>query len=262
MLDSDTSARQAAYWIQRHKHGPTAKLAAALGAALAAAAALPDGAAHVAGAFCWCRRRQARQRSTANAWRSIKSFSSSTRQARRAVSGRGAARGSLALRCSAVVGYRCGRATPARLPVCPLQGQAEHYLEKLHHKVEKDLSRFLKAKPQPGGEGDGMGSGDGARGGADEPASGGGGEAGPSAGGDQQAVWNTFRWVQGLAGSSVVSSLSQPKRVCMQLHPPPCVSRCPAAAMHDRPPAPHTRPNPHPLPALPGSCRDGPARCA
>lgn len=31
-----------------------------------------------------------------------------------------------------------------------VQGQAEHYLEKLHHKVEKDLSKFLKGKPAPG----------------------------------------------------------------------------------------------------------------
>lgn len=65
------------------------------------------------------------------------------------------------------------------------QGQAEHYLEKLHHKVEKDLSKFLKprqvAEGAEGGEAGASGSG------------GGGDEAGGSGSGEQQATWNMFR---------------------------------------------------------------------
>ncbi|PSC75961.1 putative E3 ubiquitin-ligase ARI8 [Micractinium conductrix] len=70
------------------------------------------------------------------------------------------------------------------------QGQAEHYLEKLHHKVEKDLSKFLKGKPAPDADGEPSGSGEG--GAAEEASSSGAGGSGAGGSGDQ-AAWNTFR---------------------------------------------------------------------
>ncbi|EFN58957.1 hypothetical protein CHLNCDRAFT_137543 [Chlorella variabilis] len=65
------------------------------------------------------------------------------------------------------------------------QGQAEHYLEKLHHKVEKDLAKFLRhsktaAEEEAGGSG--AAAGDGA-----------GSSAAGAGSSKEHATWNAFR---------------------------------------------------------------------
>jgi hypothetical protein len=79
-----------------------------------------------------------------------------------------------------------------RLPRLPaLQGQAEHYLEKLHHKVEKDLQRFLRGNGASGGGG-GKQASPGAESEAVGASGSGEGDAGAGSSRDQQA-WNLFR---------------------------------------------------------------------
>jgi hypothetical protein len=86
---------------------------------------------------------------------------------------------------------RCSLAGSAPVPALPdLQGQAEHYLEKLHHKVEKDLQRFLRGNGASGSGG--KQASPGAEGEAAGASGGGEGDAGAGSSRDQQA-WNLFR---------------------------------------------------------------------
>lgn len=110
----------------------------------------------------------------------------------------------------------------------PLQGQAEHYLEKLHHKVEKDLAKFLRhsktaAEEEAGGSG--AAAGDGA-----------GSSAAGAGSSKEHATWNAFRcgWAGGAAAGRMPACCSDPPGSHMRCHPPmPPILTTPTSAPTD-----------------------------